>query len=154
MTLGQLCAALMYSQSRPDVIQPGFEPGTVVMSLALRCSALDRCSHSGARPRVCLVLVILCDQCVMLCLLWVFVKGVSRPAGDPWGSHKLQHHHHQSPCRLRPHQYHGVVQMCVCVRAAPEAVFEGIWHAPKNILLSDLDTDKTLWSRYRYDSLI
>uniref|UniRef100_A0A4W5LGP4 Nuclear receptor coactivator n=1 Tax=Hucho hucho TaxID=62062 RepID=A0A4W5LGP4_9TELE len=29
-TLGQLCAALWDSQSRPDVIQPGFEPGTGV----------------------------------------------------------------------------------------------------------------------------
>ena len=42
-TLGQLCTALWDSQSRPDVIQPEFEPGTVVMPLALRCSALDRC---------------------------------------------------------------------------------------------------------------
>ena len=45
MTLGQLCAALWDSQSRLDVIQPGFEPGTVVMHLALRCNALDRCVH-------------------------------------------------------------------------------------------------------------
>ena len=43
-TLGQLCAALSDSQSRPDVMQPGFEPGTVVTHLALRCSALDRCA--------------------------------------------------------------------------------------------------------------
>ena len=28
-----------------DVIQPGFEPGSVVMPLALRYSALDRCIH-------------------------------------------------------------------------------------------------------------
>jgi hypothetical protein len=42
--LGQLCAALWDSQSRPEVLQPGFEPGTVVTSLALRCSALDRCA--------------------------------------------------------------------------------------------------------------
>ena len=43
-TLGRLCTALWDSQSRPDVIQPRFEPGTVVMPLALRCSALDRCA--------------------------------------------------------------------------------------------------------------
>ena len=44
-TLGQLCSALWDSQPRPDVIQPGFEPRTVVTPLALRCSALDRCIH-------------------------------------------------------------------------------------------------------------
>ena len=43
-TLGQLCAALWDSQSRPVVIQPGIEPGSLVAPLALRCSALDRCS--------------------------------------------------------------------------------------------------------------
>jgi hypothetical protein len=43
-TLGQLCASLWDSQSRPDVIQPGFEPETAVMPLALRCSALDSCN--------------------------------------------------------------------------------------------------------------
>ena len=42
MTLGQLCAALRDSQSWPDVIQPGFEPGTEMTPFALRCSALDR----------------------------------------------------------------------------------------------------------------
>jgi hypothetical protein len=42
-TLGQLCAALWDSQSRPVGIQPGIEPGSVVTPLALRCSALDRC---------------------------------------------------------------------------------------------------------------
>jgi hypothetical protein len=42
--LGQLCTALWESQSRPDVIQPGIEPGTLVTPLALRCSVLDRCS--------------------------------------------------------------------------------------------------------------
>ncbi|XP_052351626.1 ankyrin repeat and SOCS box protein 2-like [Oncorhynchus keta] len=31
-------------QSRSDVIQPGFKPGTVVSPLALRCSALDHCA--------------------------------------------------------------------------------------------------------------
>ena len=46
--LGQLCAALWDSQSRPDVIQPGFEPGTVVTPLALRCSAFRLLRHSGA----------------------------------------------------------------------------------------------------------
>nr|XP_046214844.1 3-hydroxyanthranilate 3,4-dioxygenase [Oncorhynchus gorbuscha] len=29
---------------QPDVIQPGFKPGTVVTPLALRCSALDPCT--------------------------------------------------------------------------------------------------------------
>jgi hypothetical protein len=48
MPLGQLCAALWDSQSWPDVVEPGFKPGTVVTTLALRCSALDRC------VRVCL----------------------------------------------------------------------------------------------------
>jgi hypothetical protein len=32
------------SQSQPVVIQHGIEPGSVVMSLALRCSALDCCA--------------------------------------------------------------------------------------------------------------
>jgi hypothetical protein len=44
-TLGQLCAALWDSQSQPDVIQPGFESGTVVTPLVLRSSALDLCIH-------------------------------------------------------------------------------------------------------------
>ena len=44
MTLGQLCAALWDAQSRTDVKQPGFEPGTLVTPPALRCSALDRCA--------------------------------------------------------------------------------------------------------------
>ena len=43
-TLGQLCATLWDSQSRPNVMQPGFEPGTAVTPLALRCSASDRCA--------------------------------------------------------------------------------------------------------------
>ena len=42
--LGQLCAALWDSQSRPVVIQAGIEPGYKIMPLALRCSALDRCA--------------------------------------------------------------------------------------------------------------
>ena len=48
--LGQLCDSLWDSQSRPDVIQPGFEPGTVVTPLALRCSTLDRCIHVCVLP--------------------------------------------------------------------------------------------------------
>ena len=44
MTLGQLCNALWDSRSRPVVIQPGIEPGSVVTPLALRCSAYDRCA--------------------------------------------------------------------------------------------------------------
>ena len=43
-TLGQLCAALWDSQSRSDVMQPGFKPGTAVTPLALRCSVLDHCA--------------------------------------------------------------------------------------------------------------
>ena len=43
-TLGQLCSALWDSRSRPEVIQPGIEPGSVVTPLALRCSALDSCT--------------------------------------------------------------------------------------------------------------
>ena len=43
-TPGKLCTALWDSQSLPDVIQPGFKPGTVVMPLALRYSALDCCA--------------------------------------------------------------------------------------------------------------
>ena len=38
-TMGQLCAALCDSQSRPVVKLPGIEPGSVVTPLALRCSA-------------------------------------------------------------------------------------------------------------------
>ena len=44
MTLGQLCAALWDSQSRLDVIHPGFKPRIVVTPLALRCSAFDCCA--------------------------------------------------------------------------------------------------------------
>ena len=46
--LGQLCTALWNSLSRLDVIQPEFEPGTVVTPLALRCSAVDRCATQNA----------------------------------------------------------------------------------------------------------
>ena len=33
------------------MIQPGIEPGSVVMPLALRCSALDRCATQEDRER-------------------------------------------------------------------------------------------------------
>uniref|UniRef100_A0A4W5L908 Arachidonate 5-lipoxygenase-activating protein n=1 Tax=Hucho hucho TaxID=62062 RepID=A0A4W5L908_9TELE len=39
-TLCQLCAALSDSQSCPDVIQPGFEPGTVVHPYIAKTSAM------------------------------------------------------------------------------------------------------------------
>jgi hypothetical protein len=42
--LAQLCAALWASKSQPVVIQPEINPGFVVMTLALRSSALDRCA--------------------------------------------------------------------------------------------------------------
>ena len=45
-TLGQLCAAPWDSQSRPVVIQPGIEPGSVMTPLALQCRRPLR--HSGA----------------------------------------------------------------------------------------------------------
>ena len=44
MTLGQLCTVLWDSQSQLDMTQPGFEPGTVVTPLILRCSAIDSCT--------------------------------------------------------------------------------------------------------------
>jgi hypothetical protein len=47
-TLGQLCSALWDSQLWSDKIQPGFEPGTVVTSLTLRCSAF---MHPGPASR-------------------------------------------------------------------------------------------------------
>ena len=50
-TLGQLFSALLDSWSRPVVIQPGIEPGSVVTPLALRCSALDRCATREAPDR-------------------------------------------------------------------------------------------------------
>ena len=40
--LGQLCAALWDSQSWSVVIQPRIEPGSVVTTLALRYSAIER----------------------------------------------------------------------------------------------------------------
>ena len=40
-TLGQLCAALLDSQSWPVLIQPRTKPRSVVMPLVLRYSALD-----------------------------------------------------------------------------------------------------------------
>jgi hypothetical protein len=42
--LSQLCASLWGSQSQPVVIEPRIEPGSVVMPLALRCSAVDHCT--------------------------------------------------------------------------------------------------------------
>ena len=41
-TLGQLCTALWDSQSQPDMVQPGIEPGTILTPFSLRCSALDQ----------------------------------------------------------------------------------------------------------------
>jgi hypothetical protein len=64
-TLGQLCAALWDSQSRLDVIQPGFEPGTVVMPLALRYSALDHCATR--EPTYCPRLFFNRVACLLLC---------------------------------------------------------------------------------------
>jgi hypothetical protein len=52
MTLGQLCAALWDSKSWPDVIQPGFKPGTLVTPLALRRSALDCCAQNYGHERL------------------------------------------------------------------------------------------------------
>uniref|UniRef100_A0A8C7LSZ9 phosphatidylinositol-3,4,5-trisphosphate 5-phosphatase n=1 Tax=Oncorhynchus mykiss TaxID=8022 RepID=A0A8C7LSZ9_ONCMY len=43
-TLGQMWTSLWDSQSQPDVMQPGFKPGTIVMLFALSCSALDHCA--------------------------------------------------------------------------------------------------------------
>jgi hypothetical protein len=51
-TLKQLCAALWDSQSRLYVMQPGFEPGTVVTPLALRCSALDLCATREPKSEI------------------------------------------------------------------------------------------------------
>ena len=42
--LCQLFAVLWDSQSRLDVMQPGFKPGTVATPLALRCSIIDHCA--------------------------------------------------------------------------------------------------------------
>jgi hypothetical protein len=46
-TLGQLCAALWDSQSQLVMIHSGIKPGSVVMHLALRCSAFRPLCHSG-----------------------------------------------------------------------------------------------------------
>ena len=43
-TLVQLCASSWVSRSRPAVTQPGIEHGSVVMPLALGCSALYHCT--------------------------------------------------------------------------------------------------------------
>jgi hypothetical protein len=44
MMLGQLCAVLLNSQSRPVVKQPAIKPGSVVTPLGLQCSSLDHCA--------------------------------------------------------------------------------------------------------------
>ena len=46
--LGQLCAALWDSRSRPVVTQPGIEPGSEVTPQVLRCSSFDRCATQEA----------------------------------------------------------------------------------------------------------
>jgi hypothetical protein len=56
-TLGQLFATLWDSQSRLVVIQPGIEPGSVVMPLALGCSALDHCATG--EPQIYVIHIIL-----------------------------------------------------------------------------------------------
>ena len=52
-TMGQMCAALWDSQSRPVVIQPGIATRSVVTPLALRSSALDRSATLGAQHQTC-----------------------------------------------------------------------------------------------------
>ena len=47
--LGQLCTALWDSHSRPVVIQPEIEPGSVLTPLALKCSALRPLHNYGAQ---------------------------------------------------------------------------------------------------------
>ena len=69
--LGQLCTALWDSKSRPVVLQPGIEPGSVVTPLALRCSVLDRCdtAWNGTRVFVVMPLALRCsvlDHCTTL----------------------------------------------------------------------------------------
>jgi hypothetical protein len=43
-----LCANLWDSRSRLVVTQPGNKPGSVVMPLALQCSALEHCATREA----------------------------------------------------------------------------------------------------------
>ena len=50
--LGQLCSVLRDSQSRPLVIQPGFEPGSVVTPLALETQCLRPLRNSGETRHV------------------------------------------------------------------------------------------------------
>ena len=89
-TLGQLCAALWDSQSRPVVIQPGIEPGSIVTPLVLRCSALgpsysrliwhchmllrfDLTPYRDVRPvELLLVTSNMCYSHVMSLLWWEF----------------------------------------------------------------------------------
>ena len=47
--LCQLCAVVWDFKSWPVVIQPGIEPGSVVIPLALGHSALDRCSTQESK---------------------------------------------------------------------------------------------------------
>ena len=70
--LGQLCAALRVSQSRPAATQSGIEPGSVVMSLALRSSALDRCASREAPDNVFLV----AKRFLLEDVLLVFYNGI------------------------------------------------------------------------------
>ena len=44
--LGQLCIALWDTQSQPDVIQPGFEPGTIASCTETQCLRLLRHSRN------------------------------------------------------------------------------------------------------------
>ena len=60
-TMGQLCSALWDSQTRPDVIHPGIEPGTVVTPFALRCFCLRPLRHSGAVPCFKFVFLFFCS---------------------------------------------------------------------------------------------
>ena len=49
--LGQLCAALWDSQSRLNVTQPGFEPGTLVTPLEMH--ALNHCATREPKIIAC-----------------------------------------------------------------------------------------------------
>ena len=67
-TLGQLCAVLWDSQSRTVVIQPGIEPGSVVLPLALRYGVLDRCT--SREPSIYSIPVIILSCPPLTSLLW------------------------------------------------------------------------------------
>ena len=49
MTLGQLCTALWDAQSQPVGIQPGIEPGSVVMLSSTDMQCLRLLRHSGVQ---------------------------------------------------------------------------------------------------------